>query len=211
MITLPTTILTQNTCLLRGKSKSDSAIKKKRWFGYFGSERNIERFCISKNFVSKYAHSGFEYYNVTKNIHLLSLPYIPLYEYTEQDFHKALDICIALVDYINEVESPIVKQYGKKRVIQDILAVIFTEDDVPEQYTVIMERLKNLKDKVGYNEYNPDYTFAALICEIGFDGWLRYASSEDISAGDEVFFCDIEKMKSEGYVEENNVCNLSNC
>lgn len=216
MLSLPINIIVKNTCISRGKSNTDK-FTKKRWFSFYGTERNKETFCNSKKFIEKYADGGYEYFKITKNIQLLYIPYINLEVYNDDEFIKAIEIANELINYVfnHKDSSETVNKYGFDTVCRDILAVLFVSDEenlmntknLKESY----ENMKVLLQKVGYSQENPDYSFSELICELGFLGWLRIGNADIITPADEILICNIENAIENGYLKEDNLCNLGEC
>ena len=58
------------------------------------------------------------------------------------------------------------------------------------------------------NSTNPDFTFADLICELEFSGWIRYGTENIRTMGDEVIICNIKNAVKTGLVEQNKECDL---
>ena len=88
-----TSIILPETCLIRGSSDYDK-MTPTRWFGYYGLEKDIDKFCSSKKFVTKYAKKGYQYYKVKESLHLLTMPYISLFGYDDEDARTAFTTAI---------------------------------------------------------------------------------------------------------------------
>jgi len=205
-----TTIIAPGTCLVRGKSNSDDRTAK-RWYGYYGFERDIAKFCQSKDFVSKYASGGYQYHMVQRPLPLLTFPYISLEMFSEQDLINALNLARELLSFVKMSGDylRVVADFGQKRVLRDVLGVLvpYYEDIVTERFP----ELETLQEELGPPDSNPDYVFAKLICEMGFRGWVRVANSESFVNSDEIFVCDIGKMIGEGYLVDSVECELAKC
>jgi hypothetical protein len=217
---LPVRILPAGTCLVRGAHNSDMN-KSGRWFGYYGEEKDLAKFCASKRFVSTYTRNEktYEYYKVLRNIPLLSLPYISLYMYNEEEMISAVDIATVLVRYVTTYgnKSAVVSKNGIQTVLQDIIQVLVDEGEenmmATENQLEAYKSLLKLKETLACSESsrNPDYIFASLICELGFLGWIRYGSSDTSTAADEVYICNIHDIEKFKYMEQSESCNLGNC
>jgi hypothetical protein len=190
-----------------------------RWFGYYGHESNIPKFCASKSFVTKYAENNqYEYYKILRNIPMLSLPYISLYMYSEEELIQAVELATSLVQYVTEYKdkSDVVRKIGLQPIIQDILGVLFAageEDSIPDgKLSTAYQALTDLRDQVGSpGVRNPDHNFAALVCELGFLGWVRYGNSDMNTPADEIYVCNIHDIERFKYMEKNDSCNLGSC
>lgn len=205
-INLSTLVITKGTCLVRGKSSSDK-LTKKRYFGYFGEERDIEKFCRSKKFVSRYAKENiFEYYKIVKNVILIKLPYTSLEMYTDEELQLAVDIATQLIGYVDTLkkESETVSKYGYNETVSAIFDVLLPfSEDLPDILARLHESVYTPLTT------NPDTIFSDLVCELGFKGWVRQANFDTYTSSDEILLCDIDEMR--GYVSETRECNLSTC
>ena len=186
-----------NVCLVRGVSKTDT-ITNKRWFGFYGVERNLKAFCESKTFVSKYAQNQkFQYVRINKVLHLLRFPYAAVFdEPTSEELHDAFTNGMSLLSYAQDhyKELTSLSRYGDKWTILDAIWEFFfglmDEEDfqtvtsldpkkVKKAFKLHKKIKKNIKSQIGQTAVNPDYPVSDLICALGYDGWLRVASYEE--------------------------------
>lgn len=209
-INLSTLIITKGTCLIRGESTSDSK-SKKRFFGYYGEEKDIAKFCKSKDFVSRYAKNDvYQYHRVDKNILLMKLPYISLGIYTDEELELAIDMATQFIGYVDLLKdkSDTVNHYGYEETITAIFNVLlpFLDDDE------ITDVLANIRSRFSVETtINPDTIFSDLVCELGFKGWVRQAVFNKYTPSDELFMCNIDEMEEDGFISESEECNLGEC
>jgi hypothetical protein len=205
-----TQVITTGTCFVRGISKND-AFTEKRFFGYYGKEKDVEKFCKSKKFVSRYTPTGeFQYFKVLKPIHLLIIPYISLDIYSEEELKISYETTECLINYIkSNPENKIIKKYGINRLQSDILSIMLPFDNELEDSKY--DYLFRLKEGSEYYSTNPDYSVLDLICSLGFLGWVRVASFNQSTPSDEITICDINSVVKSKYLEMNSECNISSC
>lgn len=213
-LNLPIFIIMKDTCIIRAVTKRDS-MTKKRWFGYYGNSRNIKDFCNSKDFVKKYSVNGqYEYYKIIRSLPLLNIPYVNLYMYDEKMFLDGLNTGLSLINFVieNKDKLNVVKKFSLQRVINDILEVLIPsdEEDLIKDKNLLKKYQEIFQLKKSFPEYtsNPDYSFASLVCELGFLGWKRVASSDYVVKSDELFFCDIDFLEN-NYILKDDKCNLN--
>jgi len=210
-------ILPVDTCLIRGASSSDQRTRK-RWFGYYGNSHDVLKYCKSKQFVSRYGLNGFQFYKVVQALALLRIPYIQALEFGDVEMLEALQVAQLCYNYIlthNASESPCIARFGSEILLQDVYALLLDYLDPKDvarvcnpksELWVFYNNAKQAAVRYILTARNPDYSFAMLISELGYHGWLRQANYAQHWAGDELFINDIVAMA--GYMEECAACEL---
>lgn len=207
---IPIINVRRGTCLVRGKSHTENN-SNKRFFGYYGLSHNRKNFCKSKKFVTKYAKAGFEYIKVAKDLKLVDMPYANMVWKSGVECEQSKQIAKAMYRYCSgPVISPIVIQLGLVKVVSAIFESVLGGDVLdgvrdPELREII---------RIGLGAFepgNPDYVLAKLVCEMGFQGWVRRESVLRVSDVDELFICNLQKLTDQGVLVQDGQCNLDQC
>jgi len=197
-------IISVDTCLIHGVSESDEKTNK-RWFAYFGQD--IKNFQQSYDFAYRYSggHRPMEFWRIRKPLQLLYIPYLVLLENTDEEEDIAQTTAWHLIQLIvqNYNVLQVVKTYGQHECIRQVMDGILGR--TIEEDTLIPE-LKPYYDLPDTNGQNPDYILSKVLCELGFNGWVRLGNQKTYTSGDEIFVCNIRDMQKGGYMEPCGKC-----
>jgi hypothetical protein len=210
MVKLTTTILPKGTCLVRGENLGMNA-HPHRFFGYFGTENTIDKFCRSKAFVKKYARNEkYEYWIVKKDIVLVDILYIALELYDDEDVLFMLKDVQEIISFVNDNPVDKVLDMDRLRIMRNI-ADFYIPDIEDPVYRKEYQKILAIRDSLPKTADNPDYTMAVLLCYMGYNGWMRVGDKNNFTDGDEIFICNIHQLVKDGYMEMDEKCNLSDC
>lgn len=205
--------LPSDVCLVRGK-EVDDAHTRYRWFAYFGAKYNPSKYQRALKFATMYAGDrGLEFYRTKKRIHLLVLPYLQTTGEDERDNQAAETMAVivanALVSLVLQQKTSlaVVDRHGLSKVVANVFdALVSFVDDPRFENSTVQTAYKNK----GQSDPNPDFVFAQLICELGYDGWIRTANlaTKEYADSDEVMFCDIHRLEKQGFVTPCQPCDV---
>ena len=192
---------------------------------FYGSQHDVAKYCQSKRFIKKYSVDGkYQYYRVIRDMPLFIFPYMSVVLFDAQEIIEALEaakVCFEYLLYSNRGTSATIKKYRLGNTIcdvNDVLIDMIDESDIPTENSKTYNRAIRL-----YRYYkkvlampisrpderrrvNPDYSFASLICEMGYMGWVRKARHDDYFPGDELMICNLSNCIS--YLQDSSGCEL---
>lgn len=118
-------------------------------------------------------YGDIKFYDTSINLNLLYIPYVSLFDATPQEVKEG-----------KLIMSYLMKRARGNEQLETCILQLFDEDEFGCVYT------------------NPDYPVANLLCDLGFDGWIRKANRMFHTPADEVFLC-----QTKGRVKPSSACN----